>query len=315
MKARRVTSLIIVFALAVCFIGALALVQQEESHATVARAAVKKAKAYRKAKKKLFKVKGYWYCFSKRKVRKGLQKVGINYYFFNKSTGKMYLKTGLKKVGTAYYYFNKKNGKAPALRNKAKNIDDKIWFFRSTGKRYKYSYKPTGTAAGNTAAGYIISAALMKPADKPTAAQLQKAYKKIVNRSKYLPLDVKPITSSSVIGSYALTAAKKKGGKCYNVAALTFVTFKALGGSPSLVTGKCTRTGDIKDNQDHAWVEEDKLVYDSVFDLTKKAMAFMGKAKDELHGKNYKNKEFKLSGVSDAYKDYIYTPDRKNTFK
>ena len=314
---RKLTSGVVIILLALTFFAVI-MPLQDEAHAAVAKAAVKKAKTYSKSANKLFKVKGYWYCFSKKKVKKGLQKVGSNYYFFNKSTGKMYLKTGLKKVSTAYYYFKKSSGKAPAYRNKSlKDADGKVWFFKSNGKRYSYSYKDTGSTAGNTAAGYIISEAKIKPENSATAAQLQTAYKKIVNRSKYIALDVKPITSSSVIGSYALTAAKKKGGKCYNVAALTFVTFKALGDNPSLVTGKCTRTGDAAKNQDHAWVESDKLVYDAVFDITitKKAMAFMGKAKDELHGKEYKNKEFKLSGVDAAYKDYLYTPDKQNTFK
>ena len=276
---------------------------------------MKKAKKYKKATKKLFKVKGYWYCFSKKKVRKGLQKVKKNYYYFSKKTGKMYLKTGLKKVGTAYYYFKKKNGKAPALKNKALTLDGKVWFFKSTGKRYPYSYKTTGTASGNTAAGYIISAAKIKPADKATTAQLQAAYKKIVNRSSYTFLTVKPITSESMIGSYALKCAKDKGGKCYNMAALTFVTFKALGAGPSLVTGKCSRTGDLTEAGEHAWVEESKLVYDSVFDVNKKAMAFMGKAMVALPHKEYKNHEFKLKDVTGNYSKYVYIPDKTKTFK
>lgn len=310
------TSILVIFALTVCFFVALAIMLQEDSHAAVSKAAIKKAKTYKKAKKKLFKVKGSWYCFSKKKVKKGLQKVGKNYYFFSKSTGKMYLKTGQKKVGSAYYYFKKKSGKAPAYKNKSwQDASGKVWFFKSNGKRYSYSYKTTGSSSGNTAAGYIISAAKIKPADKATAAQLQAAYKKIVSRSSYQVVIADPITSSSVIGSYALTAAKKKGGKCYHMAALTFVTFKALGANPSLVTGKASRTGDLTKTQEHSWVEESKLVYDSVFDLSKKAMSFMGKTKDELHGKDYKNKEFKLSDVDSAYKDYVYIPDQKNTFK
>ena len=126
-----------------------------------------------------------------------------------------------------------------------------------------------------------------------------------------------PITSQAMAGSYALSCAKDKGGKCYHMAALTFVTFKALGASPSLVTGKCSRTGDLTKAQEHAWVEESKLVYDSVFDvtLTKKAMTFMGKTMDALHGKDYKNHEFKLKDVTGDYSNYIYIPDKTNTFK
>ena len=316
MKATKKTvSLLIIAVLAVCFCSAAIIMTSEDAHAAVSKAAVKKAKKYKKATKKLFKVKGYWYCFSKKKVRKGLQKVKKNYYYFSKKTGKMYLKTGLKKVGTAYYYFKKKNGKAPALKNKALTLDGKVWFFKSTGKRYPYSYKTTGTASGNTAAGYIISAAKIKPADKATTAQLQAAYKKIVNRSSYTFLTVKPITSESMIGSYALKCAKDKGGKCYNMAALTFVTFKALGAGPSLVTGKCSRTGDLTEAGEHAWVEESKLVYDSVFDVNKKAMAFMGKAMVALPHKEYKNHEFKLKDVTGNYSKYVYIPDKTKTFK
>lgn len=318
MKATKKTvSLLIIAALALCFCSAALILAGEDAHAAVSKAAVKKAKTYKKATKKLFKVKGSWYCFSKKKVRKGLQKVGKNYYFFSKKTGKMYLKTGLKKVGTSYYYFKKKSGKAPALKNKALTLDGKVWFFKSTGKRYPYSYKTTGTASGNTAAGYIISAAKIKPADKATTAQLQAAYKKIVSRSSYKIVIANPITSQAMAGSYALSCAKDKGGKCYHMAALTFVTFKALGASPSLVTGKCSRTGDLTKAQEHAWVEESKLVYDSVFDvtLTKKAMTFMGKTMDALHGKDYKNHEFKLKDVTGDYSNYIYIPDKTNTFK
>ena len=318
MKAtKKSVSLLIVLALALCFCSAAILMAQEDAHAAVSKAAIKKAKTYRKSTKKLFKVKGYWYCFSKKKVRKGLQKVGKNYYFFSKSTGKMYLKTGLKKVGTAYYYFRKKSGKAPALKNTAKTLDSKIWFFRSNGKRYPYSYKSTGTSAGNTAAGYVISEAKLKPASKATTSQLQAAYKKVVNRSSYIIFEADPITSENMIGSYALICAKKKGGVCCHMAALTFVTFKALGASPSLVTGKCARTEDLTKTQVHAWVEENKLVYDSVFDvtLTKKAMKFMGKAKDALHGKDYKNNEFKLKDMTGSYAKYVYIPDKQNTFK
>lgn len=318
MKATKKTvSLLIIAALAICFCSAALLMAREDAHAAVSKAAVKKAKTYKKSTKKLFKVKGYWYCFSKKKVRKGLQKVGKNYYFFSKKTGKMYLKTGLKKVGTSYYYFKKKSGKAPALKNKALTLDGKVWFFKSTGKRYPYSYKTTGTASGNTAAGYIISAAKLKPTDKATTAQLQAAYKKIVSRSSYKIVIANPITSQAMAGSYALSCAKDKGGKCYHMAALTFVTFKALGASPSLVTGKCSRTGDLTKAQEHAWVEESKLVYDSVFDvtLTKKAMTFMGKTMDALHGKDYKNHEFKLKDVTGDYSKYIYIPDKTNTFK
>lgn len=318
MKATKKTvSLLIIAALALCFCSAALILAGEDAHAAVSKAAVKKAKTYKKATKKLFKVKGSWYCFSKKKVRKGLQKVGKNYYFFSKKTGKMYLKTGLKKVGTSYYYFKKKSGKAPALKNKALTLDGKVWFFKSTGKRYPYSYKTTGTASGNTAAGYIISAAKLKPADKATTAQLQAAYKKIVSRSSYKIVIANPITSQAMAGSYALSCAKDKGGKCYHMAALTFVTFKALGASPSLVTGKCSRTGDLTKAQEHAWVEESKLVYDSVFDvtLTKKAMTFMGKTMDALHGKDYKNHEFKLKDVTGDYSNYIYIPDKTNTFK
>jgi len=317
MKAvRKTISLLVIAALAVCFLGVFALIEQESSHAAVSKAAVKKAKTYKKAKKKLFKVKGAWYCFSKKKVRKGLQKVGSKYYFFSKSTGKMYLKTGLKKIGIAYYYFKKSSGKAPAYTKKSwKDASGKVWFFKSNGKRYPYSYKDTGSTSGNTAAGYIISEAKIKADGSGTAAQLQAAYKKIVKRSSYQIVLANKITSASTIGSYALTCAKKKGGKCYNMAALTFVTFKALGSNPTLVNGLCTKNGDVKKNQEHAWVEESKLVYDSVFDLSKKEMAFMGIAKDELHGKDYKNKEFKLSGVASGYADYMYTPDKQYTFK
>lgn len=306
--AKRMISLFIIATLTFCFLALIWTAQQEDVSAAVSKKVVKKARKYTGKKNKLFKIGGYWYCFRSRKVRKSLQKVGKNYYFFSKSTGKMYLRTGLKKVGTYYYYFKKSSGKAPAFRNKSwKDKDNKVWFFKSNGRRYGLSYKDSGSTAGNTAAGHIISAAAIK---KDTKNPMELAYKKIVNRSKYIALDVKPITSSSVIGSYALTAAKKKGGKCYNVAALTFVTFKALNGNPSLVTGKCARSGDTKDNQDHAWVEESKLVYDAVFDLSKKEMAFMAKEKD-----GQGNKPFKLKGIADAYKNYLYTPDKQNTFK
>lgn len=308
-------ALMLIAALACSMLAVIWAAEQEDSYATVSKAAVRKAKKYRKSANKLFKVGSSWYCFSKRRVKKGLQKVGSKYYYFSKSTGKMHVKTGLKKVGTSYYYFKVSKGKAPAYKNKAwKDGDGKVWFFRSTGKRYGYSYKDTGSTSGNTAAGYIISSAGIKLADKATTAQLQAAYKKIVSRSKSLSIDATPITSSGVIGSYALTAAKKKGGKCYHMAALTFVTFKALGENASLVTGKCDKQNG-KGQINHAWVENSKLVYDSMFDLSKKEMAFMGKEMDALHGPEYKNKEFKLLSVPTEYANYIYTPDQKNTFK
>lgn len=306
---RKVTTVIVLLALAVCFIALDAALSQEEAYAAVAKAAVKKAKTYKKPANKLFKVGKGWYCFSKKKVRKGLQKVGKDYYFFSKSTGKMYLKTGLKQIGTSYYYFNKTKGKAPALRNKARTLDNAVWFFQSDGRRYPYSYSDTGSAEGNTAAGYIISEAQIT--DKDPAA----AYQKIVARSTYQVLISDPITSSGVIGKYALTAAQKKGGKCYHLAALTFVTFKAMGENPSLITGKCARTGSAADNIEHAWVENDDLVYDSVFDMVDNKggaeMAFMGKEKESLQGKEYNNREFKLTGAADLYKNYMYTPDRE----
>lgn len=317
MKAiRKTVSLLVIAALMLSICFAASLILSEDAHAAVSKAAVKKAKKYKKAKKKLFKVKGAWYCFSKKKVKKGLQKVGSKYYFFSKSTGKMYLKTGLKKVGTAYYYFKKSSGKAPAYTKKSwKDASGKVWFFKSNGKRYPYSYKNTGSTSGNTAAEYIISEAKIKANGSGTVSQLQAAYKRIVKRSSYKIVLANKITSSSTIGSYALTCAKKKGGKCYNMAALTFVTFKALGSKPTLINGQCTRDSNTKNNQEHAWVEESKLVYDSVFDLSKKEMAFMGIAKNELPEKEYKNKEFKLSGVASRYANYMYTPDKQYTFK
>lgn len=302
---RRITSLFMIIMLAAGLALLIGTFEQEEAHAAVSKKVIKKAKKYTKKANKLFKVGSAWYCFSSKKVKKGLQKVGKNYYFFSKSTGKMYKKTGLKKVGTAYYYFKLSKGKAPALRNKSVVIDSAAWFFKSNGKRYSYSYKDLGNTSANTAAGYIISEAKIKPENKATDAQLKAAYERIVKRSSYIPLDVKTITDEKTIGSYALTAAQKKGGKCYNVAALTFVTFRALGDNAKLEIGKCTRTGDTAKNQDHAWVESSKLVYDAVFDLSKKEMAFLGKEKDAQGN----NKPFKLKGVADAYKDYTYTPE------
>lgn len=317
MKAlTKSVSLLVIFALALGVYFAASLITSEDAHAAVAKAAVKKAKTYKKSTNKLFKVKGAYYCFSKKKVKKGIQKVGKKYYFFSTSNGKMYLKTGLKKVGTAYYYFKKASGKAPAYTNNSwKDADNNVWFFTSNGKRYKYSYKDTGSTAGNTAAGYVISEAKIAADGTGSDAQLKSAYEKIVNRSSYKINTDTAITQESVIGTYALNCAKAKGGKCYNMAALTFVTFKALGGNPTLVTGKCSRTGDLTKNQDHAWVENKKLVYDSVFDLSKKEMAFLGKEMDDLKGKDYKNKEFKLKNISEPYSAYIYTPDKTNTFK
>ena len=305
---RRITSLFMIIMLAAGLALLIGTFEQEEAHAAVSKKVIRKAKKYTKKTNKLFKVGSAWYCFSSKKVKKGLQKVGKNYYFFSKSTGKMYKKTGLKKVGTAYYYFKLSKGKAPALRNKSVVIDSAAWFFKSNGKRYSYSYKDTGSAEGNTAAGYIISEAQI------TNKDLAAAYTKIVNRSTYQVLIADPVTSSDVIGKYALIAAQKKGGKCYHLAALTFVTFKALGENPTFINGKCTRTGNIANNMEHAWVENDKLVYDSVFDMVDNSsseMAFMGKEMDSLKGKEYKNKEFKLVGVADLYQNYIYTPGQK----
>ena len=304
---RRITSLFMIILLAAGLALLIGTFEQEDAHAAVSKKVIKKAKKYTKKTNKLFKVGSAWYCFSSKKVKKGLQKVGKNYYFFSKSTGKMYKKTGLKKVGTAYYYFKLSKGKAPALRNKSVVIDSAAWFFRSNGKRYSYSYKDLGNTSANTAAGYIISEAKIKPENKATDAQLKAAYERIVKRSSNLVVAADPITSETVISKYALSAAQKKGGNCYTVSSLVFVTFKALGANPFLHTGNCTRpkaSGETITHP-HAWIEESKLVYDAIFDLSKKEMAFMGKEKDSQG-----NKPFKLKDIADAYKDYTYNPDK-----
>ena len=76
----------------------------EEADAAVSKKVIKKAKKYKKKANKIFKVGGAKYCFSKKKVKKGVQKVGGKYYFFNKSTGKMMTNYALKS-GSKYYFF------------------------------------------------------------------------------------------------------------------------------------------------------------------------------------------------------------------
>lgn len=306
MKAtKKSVSLLIVLALALCFCSAAILMAQEDAHAAVSKAAIKKAKTYSKSTKKLFKVKGYWYCFSKKKVRKGLQKVGKNYYYFSKSTGKMYLKTGLKKVGTAYYYFRKKSGKAPALTNTAKKISGKVWFFKSNGKRYKYSYLNTGSASGNTAAGVIISGASIKASGKGSNAQLKAAYKKIVKGYKYIPLLVSVPKTKASLGKLAKNMTDEKGGKCFHFAALTYVTFKALGASPTYYNGKFKRPTD-KSSFEHSWVvlkdaDGKERIYDSNQDDTAGTTAsFFGKL---ITYENDSKSSFTIAG-----KNLIYYP-------
>lgn len=293
---RRITSVLLTAALAAGFVVLAGALTQEDAHAAVPKAAVKKAKTYKKKANKLFKVGKAWYCFSRKKVKKGLQKVGGKYYFFNKSTGKMLVKSKLMKIGTSYYYFQKKSGKAPSAGGVKTNADGKIVFIKPSGSRYNYPYTDTGNVLGNIAAGIIISEANIQPSGTGSSEELEAAYKKIVLRSGYDVLASMPdLSTETWPGSYAIYLAATKGGKCYNFAALTYYTFKALG-SPTaqLCIGKCqTRpgqtdpaTGSEYAPTAHAWVEVLEAegfgvlyAYDSVFDVTKsgKDMSFCRK--------------------------------------
>ena len=68
MKATKKTvSLLIIAALAICFCSAALLMAREDAHAAVSKAAVKKAKTYKKSTKKLFKVKATGTASARRK--------------------------------------------------------------------------------------------------------------------------------------------------------------------------------------------------------------------------------------------------------
>lgn len=298
---RKLTSGVVIILLALTFFAVI-MPLQDEAHATVAKAAVKKAKTYSKSANKLFKVKGCWYCFSKKKVKKGLQKVGSNYYFFNKSTGKMYLKTGLKKVSTAYYYFKKSSGKAPAYRNTSwKDADNKVWFFKSNGKRYNYSYKDTGSTAGNTAAGAVLSAASIKDDDSTLDAKLLKAYKEIVKNYGYSFITPSAPKTVAELGKLAKSMTDSKEGKCYNYAALTYVAFKALGAAPVYYNGAFK-----SEDRVHAWVilkgeDDSSYIYDSNQDnVASKGVDFYGKL---ITYRDDASTSFTIEGM-----DYIYYP-------
>ena len=264
---RNYLRILTVALIAAAFVLIAVPLTQEEAHAKVSKSVAKKAKTYKKARNKLFKVGKAWYCFSRKKVRTGLQKVGKEYYFFNKSNGRMLTKSGLKKVGSAYYYFNKKSGKAPALRNASREIDGEIWFFQSDGKRYAYCYEDTGSTAGNDAAGIIISEAKIKPDGLGGEAELREAYSAIVSRSSYRITLEPDFSSNKWIGKFAEDCAENKGGKCYGFAALTYVTFKALGEHPVINTGEFSRSPG-GEKGDHAWVvaenqNGDDVIYDT----------------------------------------------------
>ena len=249
---RNCLRILTVILIAAAFVAVAMPLVQEEAHAKVSKSVTKKAKAYKKAKNKLFKVGKAWYCFSKKKVKTGLQKVGKEYYFFNKSNGKMLTKSGLRKVGSAYYFFSKKSGKAPALRNKAKAISGEVWFFQKDGKRYNYAFGDTGSAAGNDAAGYIIAKAGIRADGTASEDQLKEAYAETVKYKYLINLASEP-SDIGEIGKLAKSIVDNNGGKCYNHAALTYVTLKALGASPVYCSGTFQRNPEARIEQ-HAWV-------------------------------------------------------------
>jgi len=280
---KRFLSAVLLIAALFLMLAVCEALSQEDCHAAIPAAVKKKARAYQKKVNKIFKVNGAKYCFRNRKVRTGQRKVGSYYYFFNKSNGKMMKNTGVK-LGT------------------------KIFFFKANGRKYKYGYKPTGTAKGNAAAGVIISAAGLQPKAEPTNAQLKAAYNKITSRTSYGIVENPNLGSRAWIAKYAYTAAIKKQGKCYNLAALTYLTYKALGAKPKLQVGKCNRKPDPSKTDaenkkaagEHAWVTiagNNTLIYDSIFDLGNATPQFFGK-------------KFSPDKKTDAYKvqgkDYLY---------
>ena len=67
--AKKLSTLFMIICLAVICLALTMPLQQEEAHAKVSKAVTKKAKTYKQAANKLFKVSGGWYCFSKKKVK------------------------------------------------------------------------------------------------------------------------------------------------------------------------------------------------------------------------------------------------------
>ena len=80
MSTNRTSLRILTVALiAVSLILIMLPLTREEAHAKVKSTVAKKAKTYKKSANKLFKIGKKWYCFSKKKVKTGLQKVGKEY--------------------------------------------------------------------------------------------------------------------------------------------------------------------------------------------------------------------------------------------
>ena len=251
----------------------MATMMTTDSASAVSKGAVNKMA--KKSKNGFKKFKGKWYYIKSKKAVKGLKKISGKYYFFNK-IGTM--QTGAKKISGKNYYFKavksgKKKGQAPALTNNVLTKSGKTWFYNSKGVRYEFAYKNVGNEKGNIAVGRVLSEAKVKT-EKTKEARLKKAYGYIVNKYSYMS---RPTPKNFKTAAWTYQCAYdmamgmnrmgkqpegKYAGKCYNFAALTGLTAKALGYDTTIVPGTCQRPDSDKATE-HAWAEisEDEYVF------------------------------------------------------
>lgn len=253
-------TLIVALALTMIPISEKALAAEEKPD-TVDTAKINKIAA--SSKNGFKKIDGQWYYIKKHKVVKGFKKIKKDYYFFDKY-GTM--QSGLIKHKKASYYFNKtKNGKAPALKNSVKEIDEKIFYFKSNGKRYNFGFKDTGSKKSNIAAGIIISSAKVTK-KQSKRKRLDKAYRKILKRTKYRHGKAPNLKNKKWYRSFAYNAVMKKKCQCYGFAAMSGVVAKALGYDAAVQYGGVTFSG-LMAYSKHAWayvkIDGDKHMLDA----------------------------------------------------
>ena len=238
-----------------------AVLTTQSADAASAKSIKKMAK---KSKNGFKKYKGSWYYIKKHKVVKGLKKVSGKYYFFDKKGA---MKSGAKKIKGKNYFFKKvtsgkKKGQAPALAKAALTKSGKAYFYKANAQRYEFQYKSTGNNKGDTAVGAVLSGADVKSVSG-NEARLKKAYVYIVNKYSYnsRPTPNLRATDWTYKCAYDMAmgmnmmgkeATGNYTGKCYNFAALTGLTAKALGYSTAIVPGTCKKPGS-SDYTEHAW--------------------------------------------------------------
>lgn len=256
---KRTLALIVVAAM--ISVSFAAVLTTQNADAASAKSIKKMAK---KSKNGLKKYKGSWYYIKKHKVVKGLKKVKGKYYYFDKKGA---MKHGSKKIKGKNYYFNKiksgkKKGQAPALAKEALAKGGKAYFYKANAQRYELQYKSTGNIKGDTAVGAVLSGANVKSVSG-NEARLKKAYVFIVNKYSYNSRPTPNLKTNAWTYKCAYDmamgmnmmgkeAAGNYTGKCYNFAALTGLTAKALGYNTVIIPGTCKRPG-ANAYTEHAW--------------------------------------------------------------